>query len=170
VGINGTRAMTAFNSKEGGFYRPRSVACRRRRSRSCRARGAHTRLQGARTTGSSTPRLPRRGRVCGRWFDEASRSPRTTAKQGPSGSGTGAGRRDTRKMLGKRAWPPRNPACIAALADAVRPHQPAARGQRSLRFSLRTTLSLAQALYERHKALTYPRTDARALPEDYIGT
>ncbi len=29
------------------------------------------------------------------------------------------------------------------------------------------TLNLAQALYERHKALTYPRTDSRALPEDY---
>ena len=37
-------------------------------------------------------------------------------------------------------------------------------------FSARNTLSLAQALYERHKVLTYPRTDARALPEDYIGT
>src|SRR5204863_7297238 len=37
-------------------------------------------------------------------------------------------------------------------------------------FCARTTLSLAQALYERHKVLTYPRTDARALPEDYLPT
>ena len=37
-------------------------------------------------------------------------------------------------------------------------------------FSAKTTLALAQALYEKHKALTYPRTDARALPEDYLGT
>jgi DNA topoisomerase-3 len=37
-------------------------------------------------------------------------------------------------------------------------------------FSARGTLSLAQALYERHKVLTYPRTDSRALPEDYIAT
>jgi DNA topoisomerase III len=29
------------------------------------------------------------------------------------------------------------------------------------------TLRVAQALYERHKVLTYPRTDSRALPEDY---
>ena len=36
-------------------------------------------------------------------------------------------------------------------------------------FSARTTLSLAQALYEKHKVLTYPRTDSRALPEDYLG-
>ncbi|MGL4666547.1 MAG: DNA topoisomerase, partial [Saezia sp.] len=36
-------------------------------------------------------------------------------------------------------------------------------------FSAKTTLSIAQALYEKHKALTYPRTDSRALPEDYVG-
>ncbi len=35
-------------------------------------------------------------------------------------------------------------------------------------FSAKTTLALAQSLYERHKALTYPRTDSRALPEDYM--
>ena len=27
-----------------------------------------------------------------------------------------------------------------------------------------------QALYEKHKVLTYPRTDSKALPEDYMGT
>lgn len=32
------------------------------------------------------------------------------------------------------------------------------------------TLRVAQALYERHKVLTYPRTDSRALPEDYVQT
>lgn len=37
-------------------------------------------------------------------------------------------------------------------------------------FSARRTLQLAQALYEKHKALTYPRTDSRYLPEDYLGT
>jgi DNA topoisomerase-3 len=36
------------------------------------------------------------------------------------------------------------------------------------RFSARRTLDIAQALYERHKMLTYPRTDSRALPEDYL--
>ena len=40
------------------------------------------------------------------------------------------------------------------------------------RFSLpaRKTLQIAQELYERHKVITYPRTDSRALPEDYIQT
>ena len=37
-------------------------------------------------------------------------------------------------------------------------------------FSAKTTLSIAQELYERHKALTYPRTDSRHLPEDYLDT
>jgi len=35
-------------------------------------------------------------------------------------------------------------------------------------FSAKRTLQIAQALYERHKMLTYPRTDSRALPEDYL--
>ncbi len=37
-------------------------------------------------------------------------------------------------------------------------------------FSARRTLQIAQALYERYKVLTYPRTDSRALPEDYQST
>src|SRR5205809_3512106 len=37
-------------------------------------------------------------------------------------------------------------------------------------FSAKRTLQIAQALYERHKAITYPRTDSRALPEDYMPT
>ncbi|WP_369050193.1 DNA topoisomerase [Burkholderia gladioli] len=37
-------------------------------------------------------------------------------------------------------------------------------------FSAKQTLDLAQVLYERHKVLTYPRTDAKALPEDYVPT
>ena len=36
--------------------------------------------------------------------------------------------------------------------------------------SARRTLQIAQALYERHKMITYPRTDSRALPEDYVAT
>ena len=35
-------------------------------------------------------------------------------------------------------------------------------------YPARRTLQIAQALYERHKMITYPRTDSKALPEDYI--
>src|SRR5216117_1113017 len=37
-------------------------------------------------------------------------------------------------------------------------------------FSAKRTLQIAQALYEKYKAITYPRTDSRALPEDYLPT
>lgn len=38
------------------------------------------------------------------------------------------------------------------------------------KFSAKKTLDLAQALYETHKATTYPRTDSSSLPEDYLNT
>ena len=41
--------------------------------------------------------------------------------------------------------------------------------QREAPFTAKNTLAIAQALYERHKMLTYPRTDSRYLPEDYMG-
>ncbi len=37
-------------------------------------------------------------------------------------------------------------------------------------FPAKRTLQIAQALYEKHKLITYPRTDSRCLPEDYMGT
>lgn len=39
-----------------------------------------------------------------------------------------------------------------------------------LGLSAKRTLQIAQALYEKHKMITYPRTDSRALPEDYMPT
>ncbi|CAN7752194.1 DNA topoisomerase [Duganella sp. LjRoot269] len=36
------------------------------------------------------------------------------------------------------------------------------------KLSAAETLKIAQSLYERHKVTTYPRTDASALPEDYV--
>ncbi|MDD2710434.1 MAG: DNA topoisomerase III [Verrucomicrobiae bacterium] len=36
--------------------------------------------------------------------------------------------------------------------------------------SAKRTLQIAQALYERRKMITYPRTDSRALPENYLPT
>jgi DNA topoisomerase-3 len=42
--------------------------------------------------------------------------------------------------------------------------------QREAPFSAKGTLAIAQALYEKHKMVTYPRTDSRYLPEDYLDT
>lgn len=43
-------------------------------------------------------------------------------------------------------------------------------GNNKFGFSARRTLQIAQALYEKHKLITYPRTDSRCLPEDYVAT
>jgi DNA topoisomerase-3 len=43
-------------------------------------------------------------------------------------------------------------------------------GNRRFGWSARRTLSAAQRCYERHKVLTYPRTDSRCLPADYRET
>lgn len=40
--------------------------------------------------------------------------------------------------------------------------------QKEAPFTAKNTLSIAQSLYERHKMITYPRTDTRYLPEDYL--
>ncbi len=37
-------------------------------------------------------------------------------------------------------------------------------------FSAKMTLDIMQGLYEKHKVITYPRTGARYLPSDYLGT
>uniref|UniRef100_UPI003BEEC7B3 DNA topoisomerase n=1 Tax=Burkholderia arboris TaxID=488730 RepID=UPI003BEEC7B3 len=70
---------------------------------------------------------------------------------------------------------------IAAIVDKVSPAKSSApplfdlttlqrEGNRLFGFSAKQTLDLAQVLYEKHKVLTYPRTDAKALPEDYVAT
>ena len=55
------------------------------------------------------------------------------------------------------------------LAAALRSH-PRCSGKRTpvSVFRPKTPWRIAQALYERHKVLTYPRTDSKHLPEDYL--
>jgi DNA topoisomerase-3 len=172
VGINGTRAMTAFNSKEGGFYlttvgrvQTPTLAILVEREEKIRAFVArdywevHARFD------------VKAGEYAGRWFDPGFRKD------------------DDPERKAERLW---SAADAERIADACRggkgqvseETRPATQAspllfdltslQREANsrfgFSAKTTLSLAQALYERHKVLTYPRTDSRALPEDYIGT
>ena len=79
----------------------------------------------------------------------------------------------------RRWWPPargsrsptsprkRKPAPRSRRAFTISPRCSAKRTTASVSRRKRT-LQIAQALYERHKMMTYPRTDSRALPEDYI--
>ncbi|MET0682237.1 MAG: DNA topoisomerase III [Casimicrobiaceae bacterium] len=172
VGINGTRAMTAFNSKSGGFQlttvgrvQTPTLAIlveREEKIRAFRPRG-YWEVHG-------TFRA-RDGEYAGRWFDE------TWAKS------------DDPDARAERLWEEGKAVAIAAkcagkpgvVTEEAKPTTQGApllydltslQREANGRFGLsaRTTLSLAQSLYEKHKVLTYPRTDSRALPEDYLAT
>ncbi|MBU1665104.1 MAG: DNA topoisomerase III [Gammaproteobacteria bacterium] len=173
IGINGTRAMTAFNSKTGGFHlttvgRVQTptlaiVVGREERIRKFVAR-AYWELE-ARFSGG-------KGEYTGRWFDEKFKKVE-----------------DDEHATAYRLWEqPRaetiRDACLGQPATATEETKPSSQlspllydltslqreANGRFGFSAKTTLSLAQALYEKHKVLTYPRTDARALPEDYLPT
>jgi DNA topoisomerase-3 len=172
IGINGTRAMTAFNSKEGGFYlttvgrvQTPTLAILVEREERIRAFTARDYWEVHARFGAKAGEYP------GRWFDPAFKKD------------------DDGERKAERLWEPaRAEAIVAACqgksgiaSEETKPStqlSPLLYDLTSLQreangrfgFPARMTLSLAQALYERHKVLTYPRTDSRALPEDYLGT
>ena len=173
VGINGTRAMTAFNSKEGGFYlttvgrvQTPTLAILVEREEKIRAFQPRDYWEVHARFGAKAGRVRRAAgsiRSSGRT---------TTPSARPSASGRPRGpRRSPPPAAASRAWPPRRPSPrrrLSPLLYDLTSLQREANGR--FGFSARGTLSLAQALYERHKVLTYPRTDSRALPEDYLAT
>jgi DNA topoisomerase-3 len=178
VGINGTRAMTAFNSRDGGFFlttvgRVQTptlsvVVEREEKIRKFVSRDyweIHASF------------LAEAGQYPAKWFDPTWKKSAANADNAEPDA----------ELKTDRVWSQRE---ALAIAEAVRgksatvteeskPTTQAA-GQlfdlTSLQreangkfgFSAKTTLQIAQSLYERHKALTYPRTDSRALPEDYL--
>ena len=172
IGINGTRAMTAFNSKEGGFYKTTVgrvqtptlaiLVEREERIKSFVSRDyweVHARL-GAKA-----------GEYDGRWFDsefrkdeDGERRPERLWKREQAEAVVA----DCLGKPGKVTEETKPSTQLSPLLFDLTSLQREANGR--FGFSARTTLSLAQALYERHKVLTYPRTDARALPEDYLAT
>ncbi|MDD5030081.1 MAG: DNA topoisomerase III, partial [Rhodoferax sp.] len=171
VGINGTRAMTAFNSRDGGFFlttvgrvQTPTLSVVVEREEQIRAFVSRDYWEIHATFATQAGNYP------AKWFDPAFKKDAQDAEN-----------------KADRLW---NVRAAQAIADAVRGKSatvteeikptsqasPALFDLTSLQreanskfgFSAKVTLSLAQSLYERHKALTYPRTDARALPEDYV--
>jgi DNA topoisomerase-3 len=176
VGINGTRAMTAFNSKLGGFFKTTvgrvqtpTLAVVVEREQKIRKFVPRDFWEVIGTFDAAA------GQYTGRWFDE--KFSRPEAKDG-----------DT-ELKPERFWEKTRAEVIrdkcldrpGVVTEETKPStslSPLLYDLTSLQrdansrfgFSAKNTLLLAQALYERHKVLTYPRTDSRALPEDYPGT
>jgi DNA topoisomerase-3 len=173
VGINGTRAMTAFNSKDGGFFKTpvgrvqtptlAIVAEREERIRRFVSRD-YWEVHGTFVAAA--------GLYQGRWIDPAFKKDELDPEKRESrlwsqaaAQSVVAACRDKPGSVTEESKP--STQLSPALYDLTS-LQREANGR--FGFSAKTTLSLAQTLYERHKALTYPRTDSRYLPEDYIQT
>ena len=171
VGINGTRAMTAFNSRDGGFFlttvgrvQTPTLSIVVEREEKIRAFQSRDYWEIHASFAAVAGEYP------AKWFNPAHKKDA-----------------DDAEIKADRVWSERE---AMAIADAVRgkkatvteESKPSTQAspllfdltslQREANgkfgFSAKTTLSIAQSLYERHKALTYPRTDSRALPEDYV--
>jgi DNA topoisomerase III len=202
IGINGTRAMTAFNSKTGGFHlttvgrvQTPTLAILVEREEKIKKFVPRNYWEIHGTFAAAA------GEYAGRWFDESFSKQRSgtgvppVSLAGGEIAGSETHGRDARatipedQLKQERVWD-------VAFAEAIRAKclgkpgivteeskpttsmspqlydlttlQREANGR--FGFSAKNTLGLAQALYEKHKVLTYPRTDSRALPEDYLET
>lgn len=173
VGINGTRAMTAFNSQEGGFHKTTvgrvqtpTLAILIEREDAIRKFVPRNYWEVHGTFAASS------GAYSGRWFDEKfSRNKKDSEQKAERLWESGRAEAIRTRCQGKpgSVTEESKPATeVCPLLYDLTSLQRDANGR--FGFSAKTTLGLAQALYEKHKALTYPRTDSRALPEDYIGT
>ncbi len=173
VGINGTRAMTAFNSKGGGFYlttvgrvQTPTLMIVVDREQKIRKFVPRDYWEVRASFGA------RAGEYEGRWFDPAFKRDENDAEKKDS------------RLWNKVAAEKIAQACRGKPGTVIEESKPSSQLSPMLfdltslqreangrfGFSAKTTLSIAQELYERHKALTYPRTDSRHLPEDYQAT
>ena len=176
VGINGTRAMTAFNSKSGGFHlttvgrvQTPTLAILVEREEKIKKFVPRDYFEVHATFAAKA------GDYSGRWFDETF----SRDKNAEDGDLLRAERLWDRaradaireKCSGKTGIVEEQSKASTQLSPLLYDLTSLQRdGNARFGFSAKTTLSIAQALYEKHKVLTYPRTDARALPEDYMGT
>jgi DNA topoisomerase-3 len=173
IGINGTRAMTAFNSKTGGFHlttvgrvQTPTLAILVEREEKIKKFVPRNYWEIHGMFGAQA------GEYTGRWFDE-----KFSKKEGDD------------QLKQERVWDVSfaetikakclgKPGIVTEESKPTTSMSPQLYDLTTLQreangrfgFSAKNTLGVAQALYEKHKVLTYPRTDSRALPEDYLET
>ncbi len=172
VGINGTRAMTAFNSKEGGFYlttvgrvQTPTLAILVEREDKIRAFTPRNYWEVHARFGAKN------GEYAGRWLNSGFKKDEDAERKPERLWNAAAAAKIVAACRGKKgiATEESKPTTqLSPLLFDLTSLQREANGR--FGFPARMTLSLAQALYEKHKVLTYPRTDSRALPEDYLPT
>jgi DNA topoisomerase-3 len=173
VGINGTRAMTAFNSKGGGFFLTTVGRVQTPTLSIVVEREEKIRRFVPRDYWEVRAQFVCAGGFFeGRWFDPKFKRDEFDPEKRdsrlwslPAAESIVAACRDQIGTVSEESKPSTQ---LSPLLFDLTSLQREANGR--FGFSAKNTLGLAQALYEKHKVLTYPRTDARALPEDYLAT
>lgn len=173
IGINATRGMTAYNSRFGGFFKTPcgrvqtptlSLLVKRERERLGFKPRGYFNLHATFSYSES--------QYTGKWID-------TSFKKNKSDPDSRADRIwDLAKAQAITAACSGKPASVTDSVKETKQAPPQLYDLTALQreansrfgFSAQNTLSIAQALYERHKLLTYPRTDSRYLPDDYQKT
>lgn len=173
IGLNGTRALTAFNSRNGGFnvttagrVQTPTLMILAEREREIRAFVSRPYFEVHGEFEVSKGQYP------GRWFredfkkdenDEHKKAERIwSAEEAEAIRDRCLGKQgvvEESKRPSKQA-PPLLFDLTSLQREANSKHG----------FPAGRTLQLAQACYDRYKILTYPRTDSKYLPEDYVDT
>lgn len=173
IGINATRALTCYNSRFGGFRKTPcgrvqtptlSLLVKRERERHAFVPATFWELKGHFSCGAVAYE--------GVWIDPAF----TRDESNPHGRRSRIWQQDQADAIVAK--------CSGKPAKVEESSKKSSKGapplydltllQREANnrfgFSAKNTLALAQSLYEQHKLITYPRTDSRFLPEDYLPT
>ncbi|WP_092483826.1 DNA topoisomerase III [Candidatus Ichthyocystis hellenicum] len=183
VGINGTRCMTAFNSREGGFLlvtigRVQTptlamVVTREDQIRKFESQ-PYWELHADFHIGAKNYQSM--------WFDHNSKDSKEKKPEEK--------KPEDKHLRSTRIWEEEaakkiHQECLSIgtgkIVDEQKPSKQSPpplfdltslqrEANRRFGLSAKSTLNVAQALYEKHKVITYPRTDAKALPEDYVNT
>jgi DNA topoisomerase-3 len=169
VGLNATRALTCFRSRHGGFNITAAGRVQTPTLAILAAREAEIQ------SFQSSPYFEVHanfgvgaGNYDGKWIDEAFRKSDTN----PHGRAEriwdqAAAEAIQARCEGKTGTISQETKASTQIAPQL---YDLTTLQREAPFTAKGTLAIAQALYEKHKMITYPRTDSRYLPEDYGDT
>jgi DNA topoisomerase-3 len=167
VGLNATRALTCFNSRHGGFnitaagrVQTPTLAILAAREKEIQAFTPEAYCEVHATMNVSA------GEYLGKWiatdFKKSEDKPHAKPERIWEPAKAQA---IVERCQGKRAEISEEKKSSTQIAPQL---YDLTTLQREAPFSAKGTLQIAQALYEKHKVLTYPRTDSRYLPEDYV--
>ena len=167
VGLNATRALTCFNSRHGGFnitaagrVQTPTLAILAAREEEIQAFKSEPYFEVHGTFNVSA------GDYLGKWIDTGFKK----SDDKPHGRAERIWSQELAQSIVER--------CKGKMAEISEEKKSSTQIapqlydlttlQREAPFSAKGTLQIAQALYEKHKVLTYPRTDSRYLPDDYV--